>query len=122
MADTFIAAHEAAPEEIVLDLDATDDPIHGNQEGRSFHGYYGSRRTTTSVKTETKAAAPGEAATVPTSAGSVGTGAPLPRRSWGKHFLAPLFFPAHLAYPFTHTVQIFLTVYPVQFVQTVNTI
>ena len=41
MADTFIAAHEAAPEEIVLDLDAPDDPIHGNQEGRFFHGYYG---------------------------------------------------------------------------------
>ena len=41
MADTFIAADEAAPEEIVLDLDATDDPIHGNQEGRFFHGYYG---------------------------------------------------------------------------------
>ena len=41
MADTFIAVHEAAPEEIVLDLDATDDPIHGNREGRFFHGYYG---------------------------------------------------------------------------------
>ncbi|MBC6932581.1 MAG: hypothetical protein DWB57_09870, partial [Candidatus Brocadia sp.] len=26
---------------IVLDLDATDDPIHGSQEGRFFHGYYG---------------------------------------------------------------------------------
>ena len=37
----FIDAHEPAPEEIVLDLDATDDPIHGNQEGRFFHGYYG---------------------------------------------------------------------------------
>jgi hypothetical protein len=37
----FIDAHDAAPEEIVLDLDATDDPIHGNQEGRFFHGYYG---------------------------------------------------------------------------------
>ncbi len=41
MVDAFIAADEAAPEEIVLDLDATDDPIHGNQEGRFFHGYYG---------------------------------------------------------------------------------
>ena len=29
------------PEEIVLDLDATDDPLHGAQEGRFFHGYYG---------------------------------------------------------------------------------
>ena len=33
--------HDAAPEEIVLDLDATDDLIHGNQEGRFFHAYYG---------------------------------------------------------------------------------
>jgi DDE family transposase len=37
----FINAHEDAPAEIVLDLDATDDLIHGNQEGRFFHGYYG---------------------------------------------------------------------------------
>ena len=34
------SAHESAPEEMVLDLDATDDPIHGQQEGRFFHGYY----------------------------------------------------------------------------------
>jgi hypothetical protein len=39
--DCFIEAHEAAPEQIILDLDATDDPLHGNQEGRFFHGYYG---------------------------------------------------------------------------------
>ncbi len=37
----FLEAHAAAPEEIVLDLDATDDLVHGNQEGRFFHGYYG---------------------------------------------------------------------------------
>jgi hypothetical protein len=37
----FLEAHEQAPQEIVLDLDATDDPIHGGQEGRFFHGYYG---------------------------------------------------------------------------------
>jgi hypothetical protein len=37
----FVDAHAAAPEEIVLDLDATDDLIHGNQEGKFFHGYYG---------------------------------------------------------------------------------
>jgi DDE family transposase len=37
----FIDAHADAPEEIVLDLDATDDLIHGNQEGKFFHGYYG---------------------------------------------------------------------------------
>jgi len=39
--DLFVEAHGAAPEQIVLDLDATDDPIHGGQEGRFFHGYYG---------------------------------------------------------------------------------
>jgi len=39
--DLFIEAHETAPEQIILDLDATDDPIHGEQEGRFFHGYYG---------------------------------------------------------------------------------
>jgi hypothetical protein len=36
----FLDAHEAPPREIVLDLDATDDPLHGHQEGRFFHGYY----------------------------------------------------------------------------------
>jgi len=41
MVDAFIRAHECAADEIVLDLDATDDLIHGNQEGRFFHGYYG---------------------------------------------------------------------------------
>jgi|APFre7841882630_1041343.scaffolds.fasta_scaffold27217_1 hypothetical protein len=38
--DLFIEAHDAAPREIILDLDATDDPLHGEQEGRFFHGYY----------------------------------------------------------------------------------
>ena len=38
--DLFLEAHAEAPEEIVLDLDATDDPMHGDQEGRFFHGYY----------------------------------------------------------------------------------
>jgi hypothetical protein len=36
----FLDAHEEPPEEIVLDLDATDDPLHGKQEGRFFSGYY----------------------------------------------------------------------------------
>ncbi len=36
----FLAAHRRPPREIVLDLDATDDPVHGHQEGRFFHGYY----------------------------------------------------------------------------------
>jgi hypothetical protein len=39
--DLFLQAHPQAPEMIVLDADATDDPIHGEQEGRFFHGYYG---------------------------------------------------------------------------------
>lgn len=39
--EMFLDAHEAEPERIVLDLDATDDLIHGQQEGRFFHGYYG---------------------------------------------------------------------------------
>jgi hypothetical protein len=38
--DLFLDAHAKAPREIVLDLDATDDPLHGHQEGRFFHGYY----------------------------------------------------------------------------------
>jgi hypothetical protein len=38
--DVFLQAHRQAPRRIVLDLDATDDPLHGNQEGRFFHGYY----------------------------------------------------------------------------------
>jgi hypothetical protein len=38
--DVFLQAHVAAPKEIILDVDATDDPLHGNQEGRFFHGYY----------------------------------------------------------------------------------
>lgn len=38
----FLEAHQRAPKEIILDLDATDDPLHGHQEGRFFHGYYDS--------------------------------------------------------------------------------
>ena len=38
--DLFLEAHRRAPEQIILDLDATDDPLHGHQEGRFFHGYY----------------------------------------------------------------------------------
>lgn len=38
--DVFLEAHWRAPRQIVLDLDATDDPLHGDQEGRFFHGYY----------------------------------------------------------------------------------
>ena len=38
--ELFLEAHKTPPEEIVLDLDATDDPLHGDQEGRFFHGYY----------------------------------------------------------------------------------
>lgn len=38
--DLFLEAHKRAPRQIILDLDATDDPLHGHQEGRFFHGYY----------------------------------------------------------------------------------
>jgi hypothetical protein len=38
--DLFAEAHRRAPRQIILDLDATDDPLHGHQEGRFFHGYY----------------------------------------------------------------------------------
>jgi len=38
--DLFLEAHRRAPEQIILDLDATNDPLHGHQEGRFFHGYY----------------------------------------------------------------------------------
>ena len=38
--DVYIAAHKTPPKRIILDLDATDDPVHGAQEGRFFHGYY----------------------------------------------------------------------------------
>jgi len=40
LVDLFVEAQAAPPERIVLDLDATDDPVHGHQEGRFFHGYY----------------------------------------------------------------------------------
>jgi hypothetical protein len=36
----FLEAHKRPPREIILDLDATDDPLYGHQEGRFFHGYY----------------------------------------------------------------------------------
>jgi hypothetical protein len=38
--DVFLDAHDRPPSRIVLDLDATDDPVYGDQEGRHFHGYY----------------------------------------------------------------------------------
>jgi len=41
LVDLFLEAHLRAPREIVLDLDATDTPLHGRQEARFFHGYYG---------------------------------------------------------------------------------
>jgi hypothetical protein len=40
LVDLFLEAHARPPKPIVLDLDATDDPLHGHQEGRFFHGYY----------------------------------------------------------------------------------
>jgi hypothetical protein len=41
LVDLFVEAHDTPPSQIILDLDATDDPVHGQQEGRFFHGYYG---------------------------------------------------------------------------------
>ncbi len=41
LVDVFLEAHPRAPREIVLDLDATDTPLHGRQEARFFHGSYG---------------------------------------------------------------------------------
>jgi hypothetical protein len=40
LVDQFIASFKTTPEELVLDFDATDNPLHGQQEGRFFHGYY----------------------------------------------------------------------------------
>jgi hypothetical protein len=41
MVDVYIESQPTAPEEVVLDIDATDDIVYGKQEGRFFHGYYG---------------------------------------------------------------------------------
>lgn len=41
LVEIFLEAHAQPPREIVLDLDATDTPLHGEQEARFFHGYYG---------------------------------------------------------------------------------
>lgn len=38
--ELYVATHPEAPQELILDLDATDDPLHGRQEGAFFHGYY----------------------------------------------------------------------------------
>ena len=40
LVELFIQAHPQPPDEIILDLDATDDPLHGEQEAHFFHGYY----------------------------------------------------------------------------------
>jgi hypothetical protein len=40
LVENFLASYREAPKEIILDFDATDDPVHGHQEGRFFHGYY----------------------------------------------------------------------------------
>jgi hypothetical protein len=40
LVDLYLEAHDGPPERIVLDLDVTDLPLHGHQEGRFFHGYY----------------------------------------------------------------------------------
>lgn len=40
LVDVFMEAHRRPPKQIIIDVDATDDPLHGHQEGRFFHGYY----------------------------------------------------------------------------------
>jgi hypothetical protein len=40
LVEVFLEVHQHPPAQIILDLDATDDPLHGHQEGRFFHGYY----------------------------------------------------------------------------------
>ena len=40
LVELFLEAHARPPRQIILDLDATDDPLHGEQKGRFFHGYY----------------------------------------------------------------------------------
>lgn len=40
MVDRFIASFKRAPKRLILDFDATDDAVHGRQDGRFFHGYY----------------------------------------------------------------------------------
>lgn len=40
LVDQFIASHRRAPKRLILDFDATDDAVHGQQDGRFFHGYY----------------------------------------------------------------------------------
>jgi hypothetical protein len=42
LVESFIRSYETPPEELILDFDATDDAVHGNQENRFFHGYYDS--------------------------------------------------------------------------------
>jgi hypothetical protein len=42
LVNVFVESQEKAPEEIILDVDSTDLPLHGQQEGRFFHGYYDS--------------------------------------------------------------------------------
>ena len=40
LVEVFLESYETAPGEIILDVDATDDPVYGHQAGRFFHGYY----------------------------------------------------------------------------------
>ncbi len=41
LVELFLDSYGVPPQEVVIDVDATDDPLHGHQEGRFFHGYYG---------------------------------------------------------------------------------
>ena len=37
--DAFVSSHDKAPKEVILDFDATNDPVHGGQEGRFFNAF-----------------------------------------------------------------------------------
>jgi len=40
MINKFLDSFKSAPQELILDFDATNDPFHGRQEGRFLHGFY----------------------------------------------------------------------------------
>ena len=44
LVEVFLEAHQAPPEDMILNVDATDDPLHGKQEGRSRHQHNGECR------------------------------------------------------------------------------
>jgi len=60
--EMFLDVHQSTPRQIILDLDATDDPLHGHQEGRFFHGYHGLLPLSAALRLPRPAPAGGQAA------------------------------------------------------------